>query len=213
MRKKIRSFAARMMLATALSVLAMAAILAVAPAHALTVDFSFTGVLVAPVNGFQVPIGQGTVTGQIVGLVADEANQTPTAIYVTSYPAMVSNPFTNWPTPTTNILLYSGVGTGIYGAGTFSVDAAGNLSAVDFSESINTQQVSLFNFTLYIAGDDFIIYNDGSDVGVSTDTATFTTLSSAVPEPSTWAMMILGFVGIGFMAYRRKSSKPALLAA
>jgi hypothetical protein len=35
---------------------------------------------------------------------------------------------------------------------------------------------------------------------------------SAVPEPSTWAMMLLGFTGIGFMAYRRKS-KPALLAA
>ena len=32
-----------------------------------------------------------------------------------------------------------------------------------------------------------------------------------VPEPSTWAMMILGFAGVGFMAYRRKS-KPALLA-
>jgi PEP-CTERM motif len=29
---------------------------------------------------------------------------------------------------------------------------------------------------------------------------------SAVPEPSTWAMMILGFAGIGFMAYRRKNS-------
>ena len=28
---------------------------------------------------------------------------------------------------------------------------------------------------------------------------------SAVPEPSTWAMMILGFAGIGFMAYRRRS--------
>jgi hypothetical protein len=27
-----------------------------------------------------------------------------------------------------------------------------------------------------------------------------------VPEPSTWAMMILGFAGIGFMAYRRRSS-------
>ena len=35
---------------------------------------------------------------------------------------------------------------------------------------------------------------------------------SAVPEPSTWAMMLLGFAGIGFMAYRRKS-KPALMAA
>jgi hypothetical protein len=32
----------------------------------------------------------------------------------------------------------------------------------------------------------------------------------AVPEPSTWAMMLLGFVGVGFMFYRRKS-KPALL--
>ena len=29
---------------------------------------------------------------------------------------------------------------------------------------------------------------------------------SAVPEPSTWAMMILGFAGIGFMAYRRKNA-------
>ena len=28
---------------------------------------------------------------------------------------------------------------------------------------------------------------------------------SAVPEPSTWAMMVLGFCSLGFMAYRRKS--------
>ena len=35
---------------------------------------------------------------------------------------------------------------------------------------------------------------------------------SAVPEASTWAMMLLGFVGVGFMAYRRKS-KPALRLA
>jgi CHRD domain/PEP-CTERM motif len=34
---------------------------------------------------------------------------------------------------------------------------------------------------------------------------------AAVPEPSTWAMMLLGFAGVGFMAYRRKS-KPALMA-
>ncbi len=38
------------------------------------------------------------------------------------------------------------------------------------------------------------------------------TIAAAVPEPSTWAMMILGFAGVGFMAYRRKS-KPALTAA
>jgi PEP-CTERM motif len=29
---------------------------------------------------------------------------------------------------------------------------------------------------------------------------------AAVPEPSTWAMMILGFASIGFMAYRRKNA-------
>jgi phospholipase/lecithinase/hemolysin len=40
------------------------------------------------------------------------------------------------------------------------------------------------------------------------------TLVAAVPEPSTWAMMILGFVGLGFVAYRRKSrSTPALRLA
>ena len=37
-------------------------------------------------------------------------------------------------------------------------------------------------------------------------------IASGVPEPSTWAMMLLGFAGLGFMAYRRKS-KPALMAA
>jgi hypothetical protein len=30
----------------------------------------------------------------------------------------------------------------------------------------------------------------------------------AVPEPSTWAMMILGFAGVGFMAYRRNRCLP-----
>ena len=45
------------------------------------------------------------------------------------------------------------------------------------------------------------IYNGGS-----------VTISGAVPEPSTWAMMVLGFAGVGFMAYRRKS-KPAFMAA
>lgn len=29
---------------------------------------------------------------------------------------------------------------------------------------------------------------------------------AAVPEPPTWAMMLFGFAGVGFMAYRRRSS-------
>jgi PEP-CTERM motif-containing protein len=46
-------------------------------------------------------------------------------------------------------------------------------------------------------------FDDESNV-VNFNFAVFTT-ASAVPEPSTWAMMILGFLGLGFMAYRRKA--------
>jgi len=36
--------------------------------------------------------------------------------------------------------------------------------------------------------------------------------ATAVPEPSTWAMLILGFAGVGFMAYRRKNQGTLRLA-
>ena len=34
---------------------------------------------------------------------------------------------------------------------------------------------------------------------------TLSTSVSAVPEPATWAMMLLGFASVGFMAYRRRT--------
>jgi len=37
-------------------------------------------------------------------------------------------------------------------------------------------------------------------------------LVRGVPEPSTWAMMILGFMGVGLMAYRRKTQTSFRLA-
>jgi hypothetical protein len=40
-----------------------------------------------------------------------------------------------------------------------------------------------------------------------------TTAVTAVPESSTWAMMILGFCGLGFMGYRRKQNGSALSVA
>jgi PEP-CTERM motif len=33
-----------------------------------------------------------------------------------------------------------------------------------------------------------------------------TTQVGAIPEPATWAMMLLGFAGMGFMAYRKKTT-------
>ena len=35
-------------------------------------------------------------------------------------------------------------------------------------------------------------------------------LTTAIPEPSTWAMMIIGFLGVGFLGYRRRGSQGRL---
>lgn len=57
--------------------------------------------------------------------------------------------------------------------------------------------------------------NSGWDFSAAHAPAVFSVLGAdavpAVPEPSTWAMMILGFAGVGFMTYRRR--KTAALAA
>jgi choice-of-anchor C domain-containing protein len=36
---------------------------------------------------------------------------------------------------------------------------------------------------------------------------------AAVPEPSTWAMMILGFLGLGFLGYRKSSKTASVVRA
>jgi hypothetical protein len=52
-----------------------------------------------------------------------------------------------------------------------------------------------------------IAFDDGGGRGADGDyddlVVRFTV--TAVPEPTTWAMMLLGFAGIGLLAYRRKS--------
>jgi hypothetical protein len=54
--------------------------------------------------------------------------------------------------------------------------------------------------------------NDGGNNDALIDGVSFQgpSVASAVPETSTWAMMILGFCGLGFMAYRRKQNESAL---
>jgi len=63
------------------------------------------------------------------------------------------------------------------------------------------------NSNLWFASD---IWNtNGGGAGV---TGSVAATISAVPEASTWAMMILGFVGVGFMAYRRRGQPSFRLA-
>jgi hypothetical protein len=83
---------------------------------------------------------------------------------------------------------------------TFTIsDAADNLtlSSLGFSVANNGDQI-------YFASD--LANGPTTGPGAATATGGVGALASAVPEPSTWAMMMLGFAGVGFMAYRRKSN-------
>ena len=55
-----------------------------------------------------------------------------------------------------------------------------------------------------------LLPNSGKEPWIMLSEVQFFT--GSVPEPSTWVMMIAGFAGLGFMAYRRKA-KPALAIA
>jgi hypothetical protein len=55
---------------------------------------------------------------------------------------------------------------------------------------------------IYVAFEDLTF--PSSDFNYFDQTFVFT-VASAVPELSTWAMMILGFAGVGYMTYRRRN--------
>ena len=55
-----------------------------------------------------------------------------------------------------------------------------------------------------------IFYADRERTGAQLDVSADVALTAAVPEPSTWAMMILGFFGVGSLAYRRNRKQQVL---
>ena len=142
------------------------------------------------------------------------------------YSFAVSNPlaaggaaFTTQPVWKTQITAVYNVGTGNVDPAfgyydPFTYVAGGDLhtgpSGFSYDLGPGTSS-SLFTFTGSVASEYEISVAavDGrfSQAGIRGET-----ILAAVPEPSTWAMLLLGFAGIGFMAYRRKS-KPALMAA
>jgi hypothetical protein len=88
---------------------------------------------------------------------------------------------------------------------TFDLAFTGTLSASDFLISGNPNTPNHTYDPAYFAAD--ILYTAPVTL-LEIDPAVGATLAPAVPESSTWAMMILGFFGVGFMAYRRKQYGP-----
>ena len=56
----------------------------------------------------------------------------------------------------------------------------------------------------------FALYDTDAAMSFSNFTVSGSLVSGAVPEPSTWAMMLLGFAGLGFMAHRQTKKSAAV---
>jgi hypothetical protein len=176
--------------------LAVTAVAFAAPAHAMTFDFSITN-------------GTVTVTGEIFGL-ASSGTSSPTDVVVdsvtSSYVIGTNSPIT-YPFSTISFVES--------GHDTFTVTDGEITDANYFADRPNIPPGTYPNgagggivLEMLTQGPAFLFQLEENG-GIVAPGATFT---SGVPEPSTWVMMILGFAGLGFMAYRRKS-KPALMAA
>jgi hypothetical protein len=93
-------------------------------------------------------------------------------------------------------------------------DSADNLVGITASfgggngNKANTLGISTASDTISFAFDP-----PGGGEGNTAMGVVVTQVAAAVPEASTWAMMILGFLGLSFMAYRRKQNGPALRLA
>ena len=82
------------------------------------------------------------------------------------------------------------------------IDTSGNITTIatggtrlDYAAPDSTNGSLLFDSSNQV----FRLSCDGCSIGSPP-------ITGGVPEPTTWAMMLLGFAGIGFMAYRRKQN-------
>lgn len=87
------------------------------------------------------------------------------------------------------------------GSETISLSSSGPTTSVGSSAGAVTNLTSFTPKGLFSLTEEIDITALGAGAKLSADDSV-----AAVPEPSTWAMMILGFLGIGFLAYRRKGA-------
>ncbi len=84
----------------------------------------------------------------------------------------------------------------------FIIVPNGYVSGTDLGTSTATYEDETFADLHLIAGTSYT-WTWGTGQNLDSFTVNVEQVA-AVPEPSTWAMMIFGFAGVGFLAYRRK---------
>lgn len=189
------------LLAAALATTAAAA----TPAMAVDINFTFSDG--ATTQFFSRTHVAGTVTGTLYGLV-DNATSLPTSFAITASPDglnFAEGSFSVFNSAdSTGFTLTNGL---ITGANFFA----------NFDDSANVRQQLRLNCTSSVAcggtaaGLNSLINNftalskgTGNQLGFPGATYSAVTATSAVPEPATWGMMILGFSAMGLMMRRRQ---------
>jgi hypothetical protein len=87
----------------------------------------------------------------------------------------------------------------------FSQELVGNPKA-DLTNLLPGEVID-FNGSIFLAQGDTLSFAANRDGNYLFDSTGFdVTITTGVPEPSTWAMMLLGFAGIAAITYRRRKS-------
>lgn len=96
-----------------------------------------------------------------------------------------------------------------FGSGANSYVSAANIDTTGFKFQTSDGTYQIFSFYAPNSTDVTPGNNYGEIAPGGFGVGTFA-LTAAVPEPSTWAMMLLGFVGLSVLGYRRRSANAAV---
>lgn len=113
----------------------------------------------------------------------------------------------------------TGIATGAISGGSITHDdgltlTAGSTTLVDSPTETASKTSNLINTPVVLNGTSFeldYVEGNGAPAILQMDLVA-PALTTDVPEPSTWAMMVLGFLGLGVMAYRRRANTAFRLA-
>jgi hypothetical protein len=211
--------------------LAIAAVSA-GPAFASTVVFGLSGPVAGnqPQSDFPLTLGMDFTVNSSVKVDSLGAFTNGGSILVQLYDisnsdTVVASATVSGTPPSGSNYSFATITPVILAPGTYQINAAYQyFSNPDFNPYEPGGSAATATFNSFGGKLSFNQYNDYYNLNGNGDLATTQdipspngygagTLSvSAVPEPSTWAMMLLGFCGLGFMAYRR-NAKPTLMAA
>lgn len=88
---------------------------------------------------------------------------------------------------------------------------SGSLITSSFASLATGGQSAAIAYNGALAGSYYLEVTGSAPSGGLNFSGDITTVA-AVPEPATWAMMMLGFLGVGFIAYRRRAGSSLRIA-